>query len=440
MLSRWKWVVVRFSRRLWVRASLFALVGILTALAAIVLAPFLPLDWANKIGADAVGNILDILASSMLVVATFSLSTMVAAYNAAAAGTTPRVVQLLVADTRAQNAIATFIGGFLFSLVGIIALSSEIYGPSGRIVLFFVTIVVAGFIVLTFIRSIDYVLRLGRVADAIERVAVAAVKAMNDRHDHPWLGVRAQQGPSLAKHAIVPSGIGYVTYLDMAALEEVAQRTGTEIQVAALPGAFVDPSRPLAWTTVALDEAGSREVEQAFSLGSSRSFDQDPRFGVVVLAEIASKALSPGVNDPGTAIGVITTLVRVLATWTRPASPSEIRFPHVVVPTIAVDELFDDAFTAVGQDAAGSLTVGIKLQKALVTLAALGRHDFREAARHQSRLALARAGRKLVLPEDVDQLAAVAGLLANDDVPAGPAAAGHAAPAGCSRHSARQDP
>ena len=262
MLSRWRWVVVHFSRRLWVRASLFALIGVLTALVAIILAPILPLDWANKIGADAVGNILGIIASSMLVVATFSLSTMVAAYNAAAAGTTPRVVQLLVADTRAQNAIGTFVGGFLFSLVGIIALSSEIYGASGRIVLFFVTILVAGFIVLTFIRSIDYVLRLGRVADAIERVADAAIKAMNDRHDHPWLGGQSQDGQSQPEHPVMPSGFGYVAYLDMAALEQVAQRTETEVHVAALPGTLVDPSRAIAWTTSALDEASRQKVEQ----------------------------------------------------------------------------------------------------------------------------------------------------------------------------------
>jgi uncharacterized membrane protein len=154
MLSRWKWLVIRQARRLWVRAFLFALLGIVSALAAVVLSPILPVGWASKIGADALDNILGILASSMLVVATFSLSTMASAYAAASSGTTPRVVQLLMADSRTQNATATFIGGFLYSLVGIIALSTGIYGESGRIVLFFVTILVAGFIVLTFIRSI----------------------------------------------------------------------------------------------------------------------------------------------------------------------------------------------------------------------------------------------------------------------------------------------
>ena len=408
MLSRWKWAVVRLGRRLWVRASLFALVGVVSALAATVLGPILPLGWANTIGADAVGNILDILASSMLVVATFSLSTMVTAYNAAASGTTPRVVQLLVTDSRAQNAIGTFIGGFLFSLVGIIALSSEIYGETGRIVLFFVTILVAGFIVFTFIRSIDYVLKLGRVADAIERVSHAALKAMDDRHENPWLGGQPRSMRPRPEHAVSPAGIGHVEYLDMDALQKIAERRGGEVHVAVLPGAFVHPSRPVAWVSFDPSDDDHGKIQQAFSLGSSRSFDQDPRFGIVVLAEIASKALSPGVNDPGTAIGVIAALVKVLASWTRPPVEPKLHFPRVFVPAIHADDLFDDAFAAIGQDGAGSLAVGIKLQKALAMLSSMGRQDFRDAARHQSRLALARAANMLMLPEDVEKLTEVA--------------------------------
>lgn len=86
-----------------------------------------------------------------------------------------------------------------------------------------------------------------------------------------------------------------------------------KILVATLSGAFCTPNRPVAW--VIREGSGSMSDEDAeaiaatFVIGDSRAFDQDPRFGLVALSEIASRALSPAVNDPGTAIDVTGTLV-----------------------------------------------------------------------------------------------------------------------------------
>ena len=66
----------------------------------------MPEGIAAQIGASAVGNILGILASSMLAVTTFSLSTMVAAYAAASSSATPRAATLLIEDAAAQRALA----------------------------------------------------------------------------------------------------------------------------------------------------------------------------------------------------------------------------------------------------------------------------------------------------------------------------------------------
>ncbi|MCI1114058.1 DUF2254 domain-containing protein, partial [Stenotrophomonas maltophilia] len=93
--------------------------------------------------------------------------------------------------------------------------------------------------------------------------------------------------------------------------------------VAALPGAFLHPGRPLAHVA-----GGSSDIDgairDAFSIGDERSYDQDPRFGLAVMAEIASRALSPAVNDSGTAIDVIGRLVRVLACWAERVREPEV--------------------------------------------------------------------------------------------------------------------
>ncbi|MEZ5202287.1 MAG: DUF2254 family protein [Micropruina glycogenica] len=52
-------------------------------------------------------------------------------------------------------------------------------------------------------------------------------------------------------------------------------------------------------------------VRRAFEINAHRTYDQDPRLGLVALAEIAIRALSPAVNDPGTAIEVLGALERV---------------------------------------------------------------------------------------------------------------------------------
>jgi hypothetical protein len=65
-MSHLRWLITELLRHLWVRATLFAVAGILTAVAGIALAPLLPADWSGRIGAEAIGNVLEILASSML--------------------------------------------------------------------------------------------------------------------------------------------------------------------------------------------------------------------------------------------------------------------------------------------------------------------------------------------------------------------------------------
>lgn len=412
-MSRLRWLIIEVGRRLWVRATLFAVAGILTAAAGIVLAPLIPADWSVKIGASSIGNVLEILASSMLAVTTFSLVTMVSAYATASSATTPRVADLLIQDSSAQNALGTFVGSFLFSLVGIIALNAGVYGDSGRVVLFAGTIGIIAVIVLTLLHWIDLLARFGRVGDAIERVEAAAGHAIRARWQHPSLGGRMRIGPPPTVASVTSTRIGYLQHIDVDTLERLACQAGGEIHVEAIPGDFVDTVMPLAWFDFVPDDKVLQAAREAFNVGERRSFDQDPRFGVVVLSEIASKALSPAINDPGTAIATLAALARVLALLAAPrAEDSEILHPHVFIPPLAIEDLFNDAFSPISEAGADTLAVGIRLQKTLRSLSLLAHPAFPAAARQQSQLALGRARHALPLEEDVakiEQLAAALG-------------------------------
>jgi uncharacterized membrane protein len=138
-------------------------------------------------------------------------------------------------------------------------------------------------------------------------------------------------------------------------------------------------------------------------VNDERTYDQDPRFGLAVLAEIASRAMSPAMNDGGTAIDVIGRSVRLLAIWRKSPNPEEIEeisFPQVWVPPLKVDDFFDDIFLPIARDGAGIIEVQVRLQKALLALAQLGDDVFKANAARHSRLAYKRAERVMVLEEE----------------------------------------
>ena len=136
-----------------------------------------------------------------------------------------------------------------------------------------------------------------------------------------------------------------------------------------------------------------------------------------MLSEIAARALSPAVNDPGTAIAIIGTIVRLFAGWIQPLSDeerSEIRFDNVYVPELSLAELFTDAFTSIARDGAGNVEVCVRLQKAFLGLIHLDNSSLSEIARGHSKTALARAQQTLTLDADVNVVGAIAAKVAAD--------------------------
>lgn len=413
MFSRLQWLLLNLSRQMWLRATAFSALGIVSALAAVLFKRYIPADLPAKIGADAVSSLLNIIASSMLAVTIFSLSTMVTAFSAATGNVTPRATRLLAADSTTQNALATFIGSFLFSLVGIIGLNTGLYGNRGRVILYAVTLLVVVLIVVTLLRWVDYVLRLGRVSPISQRVEEAATNAMRVRYRSPYLGGKpfVGTGADLADStdAIYAMKFGYVDHIDMSDLQEAAEHANLEIIVAVLPGDLTGLSRPLAYVRSGDAGAVAEKVRHAFGVEDKRSFDQDPRFGLCVLSEIASRAMSAAVNDPGTAIEILARGARVLAQWAPPYSEDievdiEIHFPRVHVPTIETDSMFDDLFVPIARDGAANIEVAIQLQKMLQMLASLGEPRYTKAALTQSEHALARNETALTQPRDLERV------------------------------------
>lgn len=415
MIARWRWIANQLTKRLWFRASLFSILGVATALLAVFFKDLIPESLPARIGADAVDKILGIIASSMLAVTTFSLSTMVTAYGAASSGVTPRATTLVMEDTTTQNALATFIGSFLFSLVGIIALSTGVYGTQGRVLLFAVTIAVVVLIVNTLLRWIDHLSKLGRVGETIDRVEKAAIAAISHRGQWPYLGGSVYPIDLVlpASASVVASNqTGYVQHIDVQALGHIAKESQIQIYLEVLPGSFVHLGMALAHVVATgynrTDEHDlKKRIVATLTIGVRRTFEHDPRFGLSVLSEIASRALSPAVNDPGTAIDVIGRGVRTLTCWGQPHVVAAQTSPDcrwVYLRGLTVDDLFDDFFSPISRDGVGLLEVDLRLIKSLISLTEINPALFEQACKRHAKLLIMRANASLTLEHEKEQL------------------------------------
>ncbi len=396
----------RLRQQLWWRPAVWSGVAVLVALASAVADAWVPADWLPRLQEGLVNDLLRIMATSMLAVSTFSLSVLASAYATAASAGTPRATRLVVADPQSQKSVAVFLAAFIFSVVGVVAMGIGRYGPAGRMVLFVSALAMLAWVVVAFMRYIDVLSRIGRVSHTIATVERATRAALAQAVRHPLGGATVAASAGAGAQPVLALDTGHVQFVDLEALQQLALRLDARVHVAAQVGDLVHPSEPLAWLQLphgSVDEAGQTALRQAFVVGPERSIEQDPAYGLIVLAEIAERALSPAVNDPGTAIAVIGSQVRLiiagLAEKPDPAAPS---FDRVSTPQNHLDALVALALEPIARCAAGQPDVMLQLLRHMHVLCRNVPPGMAQAAQRLVPRVLARAERD---GADADDLA-----------------------------------
>ncbi len=407
------WWLRQLTRRIWLRASLFGLAGVAVAILAAVVGPYIPYDPQLTLASGSVGNILNILAASMLAVTTFSLSIMTSAYAAATSSTTPRATKLLLADPISQNTLSAFVGTFLFSIVGIIGIASGLFNGEGRVLLFFATIAIIAVVVAALLRWIQQLGQFGRVSDTIRRVENAANAALCPHAAHPRLGACEPRTIAEGATAILATSVGHVQHIDYKGMQECAQDKELAIDIAVAAGALVHPSRVMAYVTPTADDSLKEQIREFFTVGKEREFDHDPRFGMVVLAEIASRALSPAVNDPGTAIEVAGAGLRLFSDYAATRQHPSPRYSNLHAAPLDIDDLMSQFFNPIGRDGAAIVEVEERLLTVLTVLASQDRALFGRAARREAR-AIVKRTQAMPLASDRERILRLAAPLTDD--------------------------
>lgn len=413
MIDRLSRILRAAARQIWLRAVLYGLAAIATVALAGWAGPMLPSGIAARVNLNSVRDLVEIMASSMLLVATFSLGAMGAAFTAAATIATPRASTILIEDPVSQNVLATFVGTFVFSIIALVALTMGYYSDAGRVLLLVATSVVVLVVIGTLFGWFDYLANMVRLGEIMNKVERRAQEALKVGAAAPCLGGRRLGALPEGAHPIAHDETGYVAHIDAAALDRIARKAAGEIYVPRPTGHVVEPSQPPVWTSWRVDPAEGAAIRAAVTIRPERTFDQDPRYGLIVLSEIASRALSPGLNDFGTAIETITRLQRLLIDWSVAAdetasAPKDCDFPSVLVRPLDPEDMIGDAFGPLARDAAGIVEVGLRLQKALASLAAVGGEGFAAAAQRESERAREHAQAALTLASDRERIAKAA--------------------------------
>jgi uncharacterized membrane protein len=413
MISTFLFRLSQLAGQIWIKVTIYSLLAVATALAAIWLRDVIPAEWEVKLGADAVETVLNIVATSMLTVATFSLGIMANAISGAANGATPRATALLLEDGISQNALATFLGAFSFSLVGIIALQIGVYQDGGRVILLAATVIVIILIYVAFIRWVNLLRSFGRIPDTLTRIEDAARDALQRRLAHPFLECHPLQANLRDDKDLIPlcaAEIGFVQHIDVAKLQACAIQANVEVQVHRIPGQFATAERPLAYLRPRdqqPDPDRMKEMARCFTLGAMRTIKQDPQFGMIMLSETAARALSPAVNDPGTAIDVLRRALRILLCWDFRPEPS-VHFDRIWMPGLEPAAFLRDLIRPIARDGASVVEVQHVLQTILRDLARARPEIFAKAAYERSQDALARAEAALTIPADLAELREIA--------------------------------
>ncbi|MBY5162773.1 DUF2254 domain-containing protein [Salsipaludibacter albus] len=272
--------------------------------------------------ADSARSVLSVIAGSTMTVTSLTFSLTVVALQVASGQFTPRLMRSFLADRGNKVVLAIFLGTFTLSLV----LLQAVQGETDRFALSVPTLGVSVAIIAAlasiialvyFIHHLTQQLRIDRVMARVGDQTVAAIEAtfrparLDDDVDEVELPDDV---------TVVPAPrTGHLDDFDADAMLDAAADAGLSVRLRPVVGAFVTGDTTLAWAwrpdggTVDVDEA-RRVVVEHVVLATDRSLGHDPSFGIRQLVDIGTRALSPGVNDPTTAVQAIQHLTRILRT------------------------------------------------------------------------------------------------------------------------------
>jgi uncharacterized membrane protein len=266
--------------------------------------------------ADAARSLLGAIASSLITVTALTFSLTVVTLQLASSQFSPRLLRTFTRDLFVQVTLALFLATFTYSLTVLRAVRGS--GDDGRVqlvpqvavTLAFVLAVASVLGLVLFLAHLTEQIRVETMLRNVHRDAVVTMESVLDARDTAG-GDRTSllQAPPDAHKLLVP-GNGFLNQVDRERILAVATETGVAIELLVHPGSFLVQGTLLGRVWPTESDALSDETVETIAgrvagcihLGFERTSTQDVGYGLRQLTDVANKALSPGINDPTTAI------------------------------------------------------------------------------------------------------------------------------------------
>ncbi|GAB5561320.1 MAG: DUF2254 domain-containing protein [Synoicihabitans sp.] len=281
---------------------------------------------------DAARQLLGILSASLVSLTTISLSVTMIVLTLASNQFGPRVLRIFLRDHFNQLVIGTFVAALLFCLLLLGQLPAEGSAPAPRIamtlaVLFSVACLFAllGFVQHT-ARSIQTPCVIKETSTQLD-ACIRQIYPSSVGQDEPTTN-EVEEPPFEQNDATVhATSCGYLQAIDLDSAMSWAMTHDTTLKIIPKPGDFIVTHSPLISPRDQPDDLDDfrHTAESWFLLGEERTDEQDSRYGFQQLAEIAVRALSPGTNDPFTAVNAIDHITCALVTLAQKKSVSGFR-------------------------------------------------------------------------------------------------------------------
>ncbi len=294
-------------------------------------------------------SILSAIAGGTITAASIVFSLTLVAVQLAASQFSPRVLRGFLGDRFQQLVMGTVIGTFSYSLLVLREVrtvpegAGEAFLPQVSVS---VALVLAVASLIAILGSIDHTakgLRVGAVADGIVESTMRVIDQLPERGSGQSSGT-LMDAPGVASAQPVPTSdnpeneppeearvvwaprTGWVTGLQTERLLEAVPE-GVTVLLSAAVGTYVVRGTPIAHVWPGDSDALDGVVDalpQVLLIEDERTMQQDISFGILQLNDIALRALSPGVNDPNTAIEIIVRLGAVVTELYRRDLPPEV--------------------------------------------------------------------------------------------------------------------
>jgi uncharacterized membrane protein len=319
------------------------------------------------------------IAGSIMTVVSIVFAILLMTLTLASMQFSPRIIVSFSRDRVTQWTLGIFLGTFAYCMGALPAARSvpQPFSPVATVLGAMVLAISCVALLLFFIHHISHAISVNFIVDRIAAETEAVIDDVMPRpHKFPRLALNGSDPPDPGDAIVNCPVSGYIRFIDIKRLAELAKTYRVRIEVLRRVGHFVPEGSPLLLVSKPekLTPESVAELAGAFDLGPSRTLQQDIEFGVLQIVDIALKAISPAMNDPTTAINCVDQLSRILIRFSSRDLPEPILFnpPGVVrvtIPWIGFDKLLRSAFEQIRFYAKSDIAVSLRLLRAFTDIA-----------------------------------------------------------------------